>query len=637
MSQDTSSRIQVTLKWSKQTYQLTLDKSESAIAFKQNIQALTGVPIHRQKLLASKKGAWKGPLKDDYPMDSIQPQTQTTTSSSTIPLLIVTLIGSADVLSEGPKIKTRFEEDLTMEEIRAAEEVTIQQAMKHSHGMIPAFQKLPHERNDNKAELYQYNHMVLGLPQRQIEDLLVKQSVDNSTATLLGESNSIVMTMGMELRRAYINDMAVLKDGTLVSALDDGHIQLWKYGEQQHDIIHGQGIHGSVIGHQPNDNGVESVASWHDQPTNLAFATAGRGLIQLWDVEAEPIIGFHASPIPGATTPTSLVKLPLTGVVGLAARFRITRMHNPNQFRLPPQNPSERARRQQAELEERTLQETLNKISKSIQVWYSIDGRSGGGENNDENAATASSIEMKSQILNGNGDDDSGGRITCLETIPLGANETAACLLLAGDTNGGIKVWKVQLNAEHDDLDFIQTSYSRLSFDRNESGTQACSIKCIKSLKNGLVVVSTDITADHSIEEEVVMGDANNTNHISVPSGRAVHILDPTKEIPSLVATLDGHKDAVQTICELPNGDLLTGGGKLDAKLQLWSHSQFDHNVKNSNGDESTKPPLATSPAKTLPSEIGYVLCLQLLTDLKEDSPHFAVAAARYNVVKILL
>jgi hypothetical protein len=66
----------------------------------------------------------------------------------------------------------------------------------------------------------------------------------------------------------------------------------------------------------------------------------------------------------------------------------------------------------------------------------------------------------------------------------------------------------------------------------------------------------------------------------------------------------------------------LTGGGKLDATLQLWKQEQ-DITVQ-------------TESAKTL-SDVGYVFSLAVLPDAKAGSNRFAVAAARYNTVKIFL
>ena len=46
------------------------------------------------------------------------------------------------------------------------------------------------------------------------------------------------MTMGAELYRAYVNSIDVLRDGTIVSGLDDGHVQLWRWGSLIRDTRH---------------------------------------------------------------------------------------------------------------------------------------------------------------------------------------------------------------------------------------------------------------------------------------------------------------------------------------------------------------------------------------------------------------
>jgi len=212
--------VPVTLKWGKKTFSLTLTTGETASSFKQRVQEETGVPLARQKLLA-KKG-WKGPLKDDAILELKNP-------------LTVTLIGSAETLKE-PAVKPKFLEDLTPEDLRRQEQAELQAAIKTATGWIPALQLPPHHRDDGKQEWYQYNRLVTGLPQRQIEQELKKQQQhSDSTSELQG---TVALNLGLELRRAYVNDLAVLEDGTCVSVLDDGHVQLWKEAAQQEDVVH---------------------------------------------------------------------------------------------------------------------------------------------------------------------------------------------------------------------------------------------------------------------------------------------------------------------------------------------------------------------------------------------------------------
>ncbi|CAM9843717.1 unnamed protein product, partial [Phaeothamnion confervicola] len=56
--------VKVSVKWNKETYDVDLDAGESVQTFKTQLWTLTGVPVERQKLM-SKKGGWKGILKDD--------------------------------------------------------------------------------------------------------------------------------------------------------------------------------------------------------------------------------------------------------------------------------------------------------------------------------------------------------------------------------------------------------------------------------------------------------------------------------------------------------------------------------------------------------------------------------------------
>ena len=186
-----------------------------------------------------------------------------------------------------------------------------------------------------------------------------------------------------------MNDLALLsRNGTLISALDDGHVQLWKHGVLQEDVIHAS---------HPFDNnaaaGVESIAVL-DNPsvttttttTAVSFATAGRGMVRLWshsveDDTAQEVMAFP-TPLPGATSPTSLRHVPIqqqqhrddnvSPIICLAARYQISRpATTSSQFRLPPQDEAQRQRRAAAQAQEQALQEQLARISKGMQVWFS--------------------------------------------------------------------------------------------------------------------------------------------------------------------------------------------------------------------------------------------------------------------------
>jgi len=598
------SSIPVTLKWGKQTFSLSITVGDSVSILQQRVQEVTGVPVGRQKLLSKK--AWKGPLKSDaiLSLETIQMTTP----------LVVTLIGSAETLKE-PTTPTIFLEDLSLEDLQKAEEEELQAAMGTATGMIQALQLPPHRRDDHKQEVYEYNRLVTGLPQRQIESELLQQQ-QPPTKLLQGK---VAMTLGLELRRAYINDLAVLDDGTCVSALDDGHVQLWKHAAQEADVIHPAA--GPIA---EDDGGVTSVVAL----TGGAFATAGRGSFQVWNSYAEPVVTFPGA-MPG-TTPASLTSVEFNhdddthngDIICLAARFQVTRHANPQQFRLPPQNESERQRRAQAEAQEEAIQQALDKASQSIQVWFSVGGGDGGGE-------TIAARSWQSQILKP--DDEEAAPITCLTTMPLhtttanddddGTTMTTK-LLIAGDAAGGLRIWKVQ--RQENTLQFLPHACYQLP---------GASIVCLEPLQDNRLAVSTQQS-----NNPVLLSQATSIATSSTIPSRAVHILDfSTTERPTLVTSLTGHADKDAVICmkQLPNGDLLTGGGKLDATLQLWTNAQL-LGQSDDGQTNTTTTAVVPKPHKSL-SEVGYVFAIEVLPDAKQDSSYYAVAVARYNTVKIIL
>jgi hypothetical protein len=129
---------------------------------------------------------------------------------------------------------------------------------------------------------------------------------------------SVAMTLGAELRRAYVKDLVVLANGTLVSANADGRVQLWTHGALEHEEVH--------LGGEGDVDSAVALANNH-----TTFATAGRGCVYLWTIDAEPVMALPGA-MPG-TTLTSLVSLSSLGkgVTCLEARFHITRHSNANQ------------------------------------------------------------------------------------------------------------------------------------------------------------------------------------------------------------------------------------------------------------------------------------------------------------------
>lgn len=348
-------RVPITLKWGKISHTIDLKPGSSAADFKLSVQSLTGVPVHRQKLLCPK--VWRGALKDG---DALPEYITHAKGSKPI---VVTLIGNADTLVEvKEEERPKFAEDMTPEELWKATRSNGATGEDGDIIDIPALQKEPGmERDDGKMEVYEYNRLVTGLPQHQIDDILIERRREaeaacgenqDASVTLKGE---VAMTLGLELRRAYVNSLAVLRNGTIVSGLDDGHVQLWRRGMLVKDARHTSGrvdlVHPFPL--------ADSVDPGSGDPS---FVSAGDGSICLWTEDGNELMSFGSFP---GTTPASIAVGTTAGSrTYLAACFRVSRQVDHNQFRLLPQNEAERRRRETAEVQERMIQEELMRASR---------------------------------------------------------------------------------------------------------------------------------------------------------------------------------------------------------------------------------------------------------------------------------
>ena len=257
--------------------------------------------------------------------------------------------------------------------------------------------------------------------------------------------------------------------------------------------------------------------------------------------------------------------------------------------------------------------------------------------------------------------------LTSLAVVP--GKAMGPTWLIAGDTAGGLRTWKVQAadpttrtntatesassSSSSPALSIQEHSYVRLTTPDGAS----CSIVCMEVTRDGKLVVATDTNSNSAIP--LASGDK-----ASIPFTRAVYVIDmKLAHVPTvpdengkitIVKALNGHvKDSVQCILPLPNGDLLTAGGKHDATLQLWKANQMqqpqgsrppeDENSDTAiieDGEDSIK--IETKCFKRF-EELGYVFALTCLPDMLSESnnnnksQYMAVAAARYNQVKVLL
>lgn len=92
------------LKWGKQAFDLSVDPAAGVAALKLQLQALTGVPVERQKLSCPK--AWKGNLAPDGDLAKLA------NGASML------LMGTADVMAAQLQ-QVVFVEDMKAEEVAA--------------------------------------------------------------------------------------------------------------------------------------------------------------------------------------------------------------------------------------------------------------------------------------------------------------------------------------------------------------------------------------------------------------------------------------------------------------------------------------------------------------------------------------
>lgn len=581
--------IPITIKWGKTLYdaKISILPGSPALDLKLQVQTLTNVPSSRQKLLCPK--GWKGFLKDN---DRIPDSIQVPKGKNSI---VVTLIGSAETLVEKPpEERPRFVEDMSVEEIMKAEKNIRDENGENAVDKVDivALQReRGSDREDGKMEMYQYNRLVTGLPQHQIGEKLAERieanandQLDSQRIPLLGET---AMTMGQELRKAYINSLAVLKDGTLVSGLDDGHVQMWHRGELVKDSIHRAGGVDHVVTFPYSDN---------DGPE---FVTGGSGEIGIWTDDGNQLLGIRSPP---GTTPASLTTGNIRdsgGLVYLASCFRVTRVGNPHQFRLPPQDEAGRRRREAAISQERMIQENLSRTSRCVKIWF-------------YDSSKSNSAAFPEDVILPNSSED---------TAPITKVADLNGNLVCADEWGGIRVfeWDIPVGGTNRSIIHRQSKLLQI-----RCAGFHCRISCMEPIKEHLLAIS--IQAVQKEEGTGIISSASPL-HITNPSG--VYIVDLEKA--TVVASLDGHSDNVQCICPLPDGGILTAGGRMDATVRLW---KSDTIVAALQADDEEIHILTES---TQLKDPGYVFDLKVLPDSQPDSDVYAVAGARYNVIKIVI
>jgi len=331
----------------------------------------------------------------------------------------------------------------------------------------------------------------------------------------------------------------------------------------------------------------------------------------------------------------------------LACCFKITRPTDPNQFRLIPQNESERRRREAAVAQEQMIQQELERATRLIKIWIY----------DDDSSTTRSRIN--SYVIP---PDDNNRSPSITKLVDFDGK------LVCADDCGGIRIIKrvittTVLGEDNNNTTVPMSQHDYVYYQFRCTGYD-CKISCIEPIKKGNILavsihsqdnITTGGLSNGIITEETTTQSSSKVIQIINTPARGVYLLDIEKGI--VRAILDSHHlDIVTCICPLPDGCILTAGGKMDATVRVWESSILskttnynDDNKQQTLELSSTDIPVFTN-AKKL-NYPGYVFDLKVLHDdnnshlLKNDDARdssssnvvYAIAAARYNLINIVI
>ena len=634
-----SSAVPAVIKWGKERLSLSLTPGTPAPDLKREIFTLTRVPAERQKIMCP--GWWKGALKDDACLpDSLAVKP----GQSELTLM---LMGTADEAPSGPIEPTVFAEDLSAEDVAKAEAAAHAEAAAKAEGMIAVLQMEPGlERSESKALSsnlpVKYNFFVHGLPQMQIEDTV---RLRRQSGRLLG---TCAMTLGQEVGKAYVNALACLGDGvTLASGLDNGRIQLWRHAHRLCEVAHEPAL--AMLGGPP-----EPITCLIALPTGdhgLAFASGAAGSVKLWTESGECAAGL---PAPLGTAPVSMLAVPARQLA-LAVTFRQARPFDTNAFRLVPQDEEQRRRRAEAMAAQEAQRIVFEQLARCVTVVELAEHQGGAAR-----SGGAPAPELRSRQLGPGG----VGVVNALASLEPCAP------LLSGDDAGRLHLWArggvggVDWHADGA-IQLVRTDTDA------EGRRRAPSVVCMEPLlRSGGALIAVSLAAGSAVAREAQQavdvsgatvddGADGHIAHLQVPAfadaHRGVILIDVAKRV--VLAAFDAHGDTVHCMRALPDGSLATAGGMRDGKIHIWAQSQWGEASLTTidgeggepgadatltggpapGGDVRVPAPLVLrEPSQTL-HEPGYIFGMAVLPDAQPGSQLFAVACARYNVIKICL
>ena len=640
------------LKWGKKEYVVTIDPATTTSqSLMEQVEELTGVQISNQKIM-SKKG-WKGVLSHKTKLSKVKVGKTT-----------LSLMGSAsgtiaaDVAAAAAGATTvTFQEDVTPEERAALAKQVNDQALALAESNIPALQLPPGDggRDDKKAIMYRYNYLVTGLPQRRIE-VLLKQQRETHSSALLGEC---AMTLGAELGKAFIMFVGAFLDGTLVSARDDGRIQFWRHGERVCEVL------------QDNSN---------QQPTSPVTClsivenfccTGGAGVIKMWNSNGECVQVLQGPP---GTDPRNIVA---TGGISLASTFTQARGFDPHEFRLPPQNVDQERRRELAIEERRRQMHRYEHLARGVTVVS-------------ETGTVTSLFPWEIRV---GGEPPPATSLAFVPSLTSSSQASDGGVLWVGDAEGCLRSWNKREGrgtgggGDHSWTPGVLLQLGSVAGTDDGTGMSILGLETLHSKYQPNMLAASVVPFARIIDFSGLPpgrfhphnSPAKIISTCLSESPFAVSLLGPAVVLlvdvssASIQAVLVGHTDVVTSLVSLPNGDLLTGGGKNDATLKVWTKNvmsgegdgegeddedallerallmsqglemvgeeKSNRSEVSSNKSSCDLRPLVLSSesnARNL-DEPGYVFDVCVLRDLKPESECFALGCARYNVVKICL
>jgi len=184
------------VKWGKESIEIQLDPSAGVSGLKSELQARTGVPMERMKIMPKSKGLWKGVLKDTLDLSTLN------LSAIKSPIQIL-MMGSATLPVE-PVKKTVFLEDLAPEEAAMMIEPSGLVNLGNTcylNSVTQCLRVIPHLRDGLKNYSPSSNNGGGNQQQTQIHALLLKSllstfdTLDRSPAAI--SPNNLVMATKM--------------------------------------------------------------------------------------------------------------------------------------------------------------------------------------------------------------------------------------------------------------------------------------------------------------------------------------------------------------------------------------------------------------------------------------------------------